>query len=162
MSAKYAVRMVSRCEKDCLCLYVCPSGATDTENSVIDTEKCIGCGACAQACPAGAIILVPRVYPPQQAKQEQVVAALRQLVSSKSRQEQIAAALPGKLGAAIRKSNRIMAEDLLRESGYMLPQSGSVRAFLEELLEYENEPGFPADALYRLLGTLAFNEPEAD
>jgi hypothetical protein len=33
------------------------------------------------------------------------------------------AGLPGKLAKAIEKSNRIMAEDIIRESGYMLPQS---------------------------------------
>ena len=47
----HAVRNIRLCTKDCLCLYVCPSGATDTENSVIDPEKCIGCGACVEACP---------------------------------------------------------------------------------------------------------------
>ena len=51
MGDKYAVRNIRFCEKDCLCLYVCPTGASDTENSVIDVEKCIGCGACARACP---------------------------------------------------------------------------------------------------------------
>ena len=50
MAEKYAVRNLRLCTKDCLCLYVCPTGATDTENSIIDTEKCIGCGACAEAC----------------------------------------------------------------------------------------------------------------
>ena len=43
MAEKYAVRNLRLCTKDCLCLYVCPTGATDTENSVIDPEKCIGC-----------------------------------------------------------------------------------------------------------------------
>lgn len=33
MSKKYAVRNIRLCTKDCLCLYVCPTGATDTENS---------------------------------------------------------------------------------------------------------------------------------
>ncbi|MCR5626694.1 MAG: 4Fe-4S binding protein, partial [Lachnospiraceae bacterium] len=49
-----AVRNLRLCTKDCLCLYVCPVGATDTENSVIDVDKCIGCGACAAACPSKA------------------------------------------------------------------------------------------------------------
>lgn len=55
MSEKYAVRNLRLCTKDCLCLYVCPTGATDTENSIIDVEKCIGCGACADARPSTAI-----------------------------------------------------------------------------------------------------------
>jgi hypothetical protein len=37
--------------------------------------------------------------------------------------------LPGRLAAAIEKSGRIMAEDLIREAGYMLPQSGNAREF---------------------------------
>ena len=39
MAEKYAVRNLRLCTKDCLCLYVCPTGATDTENSIIDTGK---------------------------------------------------------------------------------------------------------------------------
>ena len=46
-----AVRNLRLCTKDCLCLYVCPVGATDTENSIIDTKKCLGCGVCAAAWP---------------------------------------------------------------------------------------------------------------
>ena len=42
MSKMFAVRTLRLCTKDCLCLYVCPTGATDTENSIIDREKCIG------------------------------------------------------------------------------------------------------------------------
>lgn len=40
---KLAVRNLRLCTKDCLCLYVCPTGAADTENSIIDPAKCIGC-----------------------------------------------------------------------------------------------------------------------
>ncbi|MCR4708009.1 MAG: 4Fe-4S binding protein [Clostridiales bacterium] len=145
------------CEKDCLCLYVCPTGASDTENSVIDTDKCIGCGACAEACPSAAISLVPREYPPQQAKADEVISALRQLINSKVEQEAIASALPGPLAEAIRKSNRIMAEDLLRESGYMLPQSGNARRLLEDMLSLG--PDFPAEAAKQLLAAISFNEP---
>ena len=159
MSDRIAIRNVRKCEKDCLCLYVCPTGASDTENSVIDAEKCVGCGACADACPAGAISMVPKEYPPQQEKKEAVIAALRSLVASKSEQEQLASLLPGKLAKALEKSNRIMAEDLLREAGYMLPQSGNVRQFLQELLSREGD-GFPAETVKKLLAELPFNEPE--
>ncbi len=158
MSGKIAVRNVRLCEKDCLCLYVCPTGASDTENSVIDADKCTGCGACAEACPAGAISLVPREYPPQQTKTDRVAAALRQLAGSKAEQEELAGELPGKLAKALERSNRIMAEDLLREAGYMLPQSGNVRILLEEMRRYAQEPGFPSEALELLLSSLEFNE----
>ena len=158
MSGKIAVRNVRLCEKDCLCLYVCPTGASDTENSVIDADKCTGCGACAEACPAGAISLVPREYPPQQTKTDGVAAALRQLAGSKAEQEELSGELPGKLAKALERSNRIMAEDLLREAGYMLPQSGNVRILLEEMRRYAQEPGFPSEALELLLSSLEFNE----
>ena len=55
MAKRFAVRNLRLCTKDCLCLYVCPTGATDTENSIIDVTKCTGCGACAVARPSGTI-----------------------------------------------------------------------------------------------------------
>ena len=75
-----AVRNLRLCTKDCLCLYVCPTGASDTEDSVIDVDS-------------GAISLVPVKYPRQQEKDEDVVSSLMDLAASRARQEAIAEAV---------------------------------------------------------------------
>ena len=160
MSKKYAVRNIRLCTKDCLCLYVCPTGATDTENSIIDVAKCIGCGDCADACPSGAISMVPIEYPLQQPKAEAVVSVLKTLLHSKSEQENIAAGLPGKLAAAIEKSNHIMAEDIVREAGYMLPQSDNAKDFLQSLLDNNKQEGFPKEAVEKLIEAFKNNKED--
>lgn len=59
-------------------MFALPTGAADTENRIIDEDKCIGCGVCANAnaCPSGAISMVPKELPSQQPKADFVKAAL--------------------------------------------------------------------------------------
>ena len=166
MKAQIAVRNLRLCTKDCLCLYVCPTGATDTENSIIDVDKCMGCGVCAGACPSSAISMVPLDYPPQQKKEASVLAQSYAMAGRKAEQEKIARQLSqssqdpllSRLMSAVARSVRLVNEDLLRESGYMLPQSGNAHALLRELLEKPPSPDFPADAARRLLELLPDND----
>ncbi len=163
-----AVRNIRLCTKDCLCLYVCPSGATDTEDSIIDVNKCIGCGMCAKACPGGAISMVPQEYPPQQPKSEAVTASLLALAQSKSDGEVMAGQVAyaaeqeglNRLMRAVAASERLMAEDIVREGGFMLPQSANAHELLEELTENPPTPDFPVEAARELLSLIPNNESE--
>lgn len=141
--SEYAVRNLRLCTKDCLCLYVCPVGATDTENSIIDVEKCTGCGICAKACPSGAITMMPKELPPQRPKSEAVTAYANMLSENKAKEEKIALEIAEnaktdeeyRLMTAIAKSARLVNEDIVRESGYMLPQSKNAHNLIKELID---------------------------
>lgn len=157
-----AIRNIRLCTKDCLCLYVCPTHATDTENGKIDLTKCIGCGLCAKACPSHAISMVPDKMPEQQHKSDEVVNSLFDIVNNKVEQELIARNIAIDIKTdkekqfvrALELSNHIMAEDLVREAGYMLPQSDNGIKFLKDLLEKEKASDFPTKAVEKLLEKL--------
>ena len=159
---RVAVRNLRLCTKDCLCLFACPTGATDTENSIIDVDKCIGCGACADACPSKAISMVPVEYPKQQEKTDAVVAALREMTQRKADQEKMAAQVAEstdkkglyRLMMAFQKSIRLLGADLMRESRFMLPQSDEAKEVLQTLVENPPTPDCPADTVKELLEEL--------
>ncbi|MGI5985500.1 MAG: 4Fe-4S binding protein [Clostridiales bacterium] len=166
----YAVRNIRLCTKDCLCLYVCPTGATDTETGQIDASKCIGCSACANACPSHAISMLPEEFPPQQPKTEAVKDTMLRLARSKAEQESIALNIAENsadstlrlLAEAIAKSNRLMTEDILREAGYMLPQSGNTHKLLLSMLNDPQAGDFPSEIVEKLLSLIKFNEKTED
>ncbi len=170
MGKYVAVRNLRLCTKDCLCLYVCPYGATDTENSVIDTTKCTGCGMCSKACPSGAISMVPVNLPPQQKKSEKVVACLNRVIKNKAKAEKIAKNLQEnsdkdgfyKLMQAFARSNRLMAEDLIREAGYMLPQSKNTHDLLKDLIKNPPTEDFPVEIAEKILQKIPCNEQDEE
>ncbi len=165
---KFAVRNIRLCTKDCLCLYVCPTGASNTENSVIDVEKCIGCGVCADACPSHAISMVPYEYPAPQVKDDQVRQVLYDFAQQKSAEEQTArqiaeaTTLDGlyRLMTAAAGSIRLVTEDIMREAGYMLPQGDNTREMLEEIVK--TTEGKQAETAEHLLEMLNMNKKEGE
>lgn len=163
---KVAVRNLRLCTKDCLCLYVCKTGATDTENSIIDITKCVGCGDCADACPSKAISMVPLTYPPQQKKEAPVLDIARKLANMKAKEEGIATKLSEiktdpnskRFFKALSMATRLVNEDLIRESGYMLPQSNNAHLFLKDLIKNPPTKDFPTDVAKKLLDLIPNNE----
>ena len=102
-------------------------------NGIIDVEKCTGCGRCVEACVSKAITLIPEEFPTPQKHDEDVLSMMNTVLSAKAQAECIASALPGKFARALERSNRIMAEDISREAGYMLPQGKNARKFRKNM-----------------------------
>ncbi len=146
-SERYAYRDLKICTKDCLCLFVCPTGATDNETGQIDFDKCIGCGSCAASCPSKAISMLPRVYPKQKVKDKHVISELFKLADSKIEQIKILKNMINessnddekRLYKALIHSNKVIIEDLFREAGFMLSQSTNTNKFLKSLLGKDKE-----------------------
>ena len=163
MDKFHAYRDIKLCSKDCLCLFVCPTGASDTETGQVDFSKCIGCGACANACPSHAITLIPNKMPKQQVKPEEVVKALfkvantkidainklKAMIKSSSNEEE------KRLYKALIHANKVIVEDLMREAGYMLPESKNTHEFLEELKKTTPQQ---ENTIQQLLNKLEVNE----
>lgn len=162
MEKSHAYRNLKLCSKDCLCLFVCPTGATDNETGQIDFEKCIGCGVCAAACPARAITMIPNKMPPQKPKDPKVVQELFKIVDSKIDEIKILKNLlkenqeDDRILKALIHSNKVMIEDILREAGYMLPQSKNSHDFLEDIKA--NGDDTAKDIATKLLDKIEVNE----
>lgn len=161
MSDFHAYRNIKLCSKDCLCLFVCPTGATNNETGQIDFSKCIGCGACANACPAHAITMIPNNYPKQQEKNNNVINALLDVAKSKIEENKILNGLmenasdeEKKLLKAIIHSNTVIIEDLMREAGFMLPQSKNAHDLLVKISHDEKVK----DVANKLLDKIRVNE----
>lgn len=130
----YASRNITKCTKDCLCLFICPTGATDTETGQIDKTRCIdGCRLCVDACPSKAIFLVMENYPEPEPKNPEISEEMMKFCSRKFEEEKTAGSQESKFAQALSRSMRIVAEDCAREAGFMLPQSQKVKQLLEEL-----------------------------
>lgn len=161
----HAARNLRLCTKDCVCLFICPTGATNTETGQIDFDKCLdGCRLCVDACPSGAIYLVSSTYPEPQPKDEAVVKAVFDLARSKANQEDVARSIAqGSSDAALRQicsvfeqSSRIIGEDLWRESGYIIAQSEATRTLLKRMIaEHGALDGFPTAVVEQLLSRLS-------
>ena len=78
---------------------------------------------------------------------------MRIMLRRKADAENTAASLAGRLAKALEKSNRVMAEDLIREAGYMLPQSRNTHNLL-----LETAKGSTAETAEKLLEMLDVNE----
>lgn len=162
MANSHAYRNIKLCTKDCLCLFVCPTGATNNETGQIDFTKCIGCGACMAACPSRAITMIPNVMPKIQPKSKDTVDTLFKIANNKIKEIAILKNLLSKsnkeaetkLIRALIHSNKVVIEDLMREAEFMIPESPKSHELLMRLTKDENVK----DIADKLLAKIKVNE----
>ena len=151
----YAVRNSSLCTKDCLCLFVCPTGATDTETGQIDASKCLdGCRLCVDACPSHAISLMVTSFPERKEKSSEVSSSLQEVFHSKTGQLAMVRQQQSLLERALYHSLQILGEDCAREEGFLIAQDRKSIELLQSLLECE-DPDLPKDTIRELLDLLS-------
>ncbi|MGM0509216.1 MAG: 4Fe-4S ferredoxin [Fusobacteriota bacterium] len=144
----FAVRNGSLCTKDCVCLYVCPTGATATEDGSIDKSKCLdGCRLCVDACPSNAIYLLPEKLPVTKKLTDDISEGLYNitkkygdiyfdLVKTIEKEEN---KNRRRLMKALAHSTKILSEDGIRGAGYLKPE---VEIFEQLLKKNENNENF--------------------
>ena len=87
--------------------------------------------------------MVPEEYPKQQEKEQAVIDAMGAICEGKYITEYFGKVLSQNdslskpLFEGVRRSSRIMAEDIVRESGYMLPESEEVLKVVPIAFKFE-------------------------
>ena len=151
----YAIRNINKCTKDCLCLFVCPTGATDTETGQIDSSRCVdGCRLCVDICPSHAISLMVENFPLRPLKDESVEKSLSYLLESKASALELTNGSDHPIINALFHSLAILGEDCAREAGFMIPQDSRLIELLASLQSCD-DPQIPKDVIKKLITLLS-------
>lgn len=141
-NACVAVRDINLCTKECLCLSVCPTGATAAAAAAgtsIDPDKCIGCALCADICPSGAISMVMVGSPARQPKApEPAFEPAEKKIAAKIAIEAApigAGEAPGELASAMGRSAQLVEDGLRSEGGFARASGDRARGLLDMVSE---------------------------